>query len=89
MMIYSMSRCAMSVTLTEIDSQELKRWVRAHHAATGRTTPSDNRFTFNNHFYAMLRNSAEKTDGYKMSSSDYAKRFVHPKDMPVVGNGIK
>ena len=59
MMIYSMSRCAMPITLTEADSQELKRFIRAHHAATGRTTPSDNKFTFNNHFYVMLGNSAK------------------------------
>ncbi|MGA9362789.1 MAG: PAS domain S-box protein [Bacteroidota bacterium] len=46
-------------------------------------------FTFNDHFYAMFRTTAEQVGGYTMSSSQYAQRFVHPDDMPVVGVEIR
>ncbi|MFH1951974.1 MAG: PAS domain S-box protein, partial [Pseudomonadota bacterium] len=42
-------------------------------------------FTFDDHFYAIFRTSAEQVGGYKMSSARYAQLFVHPDDMPVVG----
>jgi len=46
-------------------------------------------FTFNDHFYAMLHTTVEKEGGYTMSSAQYAQRFVHPDDMPLVGVEIK
>jgi PAS domain S-box-containing protein len=46
-------------------------------------------FTFNDQLYAMLRTTAEKVGGYKMSSGDYSRRFVHPDDMSVVGDEIR
>jgi len=46
---------------------------------------ADDLFTFNDHFYAIFRTTAEKVGGYKMSSAQYAKRFVHPDDVAVVG----
>ena len=42
-------------------------------------------FTFNDQFYAMFRTTAAQVGGYTMSSSQYAQRFVHPDDMPLVG----
>ncbi len=42
-------------------------------------------FTFNDHFYKMFRTTAEQVGGYTMSSAEYARRFVHPDDMSVVG----
>jgi PAS domain S-box-containing protein len=42
-------------------------------------------FTFNDAFYALFRTTAEKVGGYTMSSADYAKKFVHPDDAPMVG----
>ena len=45
----------------------------------------DDVFTFNDHFYAIFGTTAEKVGGYKMSSAQYAKRFVHPDDAAMVG----
>ncbi|MBL8057885.1 MAG: response regulator [Anaerolineales bacterium] len=41
-------------------------------------------FTFNDQFYALLRTTAEREGGYRMSSRYYAERFVHPGDLDVV-----
>jgi PAS domain S-box-containing protein len=38
------------------------------------------RFTFNDHFYKMLRTSVEEAGGYAMSPGEYAARFMHPDD---------
>lgn len=47
------------------------------------------RFTFNDHFYAILRTTAERERGYTMSPAEYAKRFVHPNDIEVVTREVK
>ena len=46
-------------------------------------------FIFNDQFYNIFRTTAEQVGGYSMSSADYAQRFVHPDDLPVVGNEIQ
>ena len=46
-------------------------------------------FTFNDAFYEMLRTTAEEVGGYTMSSAEYTRRFVHPKDVHVVGREIR
>ena len=46
-------------------------------------------FTFNDSFYAIFRTTAEQAGGYTMSSGDYAKRFVHPEDINLVGLEIQ
>ncbi len=46
-------------------------------------------FTFNDQFYKMLHTSAEKEGGYTMSSAKYAKRFVHPEFIDIVGREIQ
>ena len=46
-------------------------------------------FTFNDHFYAIFRTTAEQVGGYTMSSARYAELFVHPDDMAVVGIEIQ
>lgn len=46
-------------------------------------------FTFNDPFYAIFRTTAEQEGGYTMSSTQYAQRFVHPEDRPIVGEEIK
>lgn len=46
-------------------------------------------FTFNDTFYAMLHITAKEIGGYTLSSMDYAKRFVHPEDAPLVGMEVK
>jgi GAF domain-containing protein len=45
-------------------------------------------FTFNDQFYSVFRTTAEKAGGYKLSSADYASKFVHPEDAAVVGAEI-
>jgi|GEM_PF-1687262 len=46
-------------------------------------------FTFDDHFYAIFRTTAEKVGGYKMSSARYAELFVHPDDRSLVGIEIQ
>jgi PAS domain S-box-containing protein len=46
-------------------------------------------FTFNDHFYALLRTTAEREGGYTMSSERYARRFIHPDDQAIVGREIR
>jgi PAS domain S-box-containing protein len=46
-------------------------------------------FTFNDHFYKVFQTTAKEVGGYTMSSSEYAKRFVHPDDIAVVGEEIQ
>ena len=46
-------------------------------------------FTFNDHFYKIFRTTAKQVGGYTMSSAEYARRFVHPDDMSVVGEEIR
>ncbi len=41
-------------------------------------------FTFNDNFYQLFRTSAAEEGGYQMSSSNYARKFCHPDDAPLV-----
>ncbi|MBW1780989.1 MAG: PAS domain S-box protein [Deltaproteobacteria bacterium] len=41
-------------------------------------------FIFNDYFYKIFHTTAEHVGGYTMSSTDYACRFIHPEDIPVV-----
>jgi len=42
-------------------------------------------FTFNDNFYRIFGTTAEEAGGYQMSSAEYARRFCHPDDAPLVG----
>ncbi len=46
-------------------------------------------FIFSDDFYAIFRTTAEKVGGYKISSADYSKNFVHPDDASLVGIEIQ
>jgi len=46
-------------------------------------------FTFNDHFYMVFRTTAEEVGGYTMSSEEYARRFVHPDDIHIVGEAVE
>jgi PAS domain S-box-containing protein len=46
-------------------------------------------FTFNDNFYSIFRTTAEKVGGYKLSSADYSRNFVHPEDALLVGAEIQ
>ena len=45
-------------------------------------------FTFNDHFYSIFHTTADKAGGYELSSADYARLFVHPDDVSLVGSEI-
>jgi PAS domain S-box-containing protein len=46
-------------------------------------------FTFNDHFYAMFRTTAEEQGGYTMSPGDYAKRFLPPEEAGLIADEMK
>jgi len=46
-------------------------------------------FTFNDHFYSIFHTTVDKVGGYKISSADYARNFVHPDDAALVGGEIQ
>ena len=46
-------------------------------------------FTFNDNFYRIFRTTVEDVGGYTMSSAEYARRFCHPDDMPMVSREIQ
>jgi signal transduction histidine kinase/CheY-like chemotaxis protein len=46
----------------------------------------NDRFTFDDYFYKMFRTTSEQVGGYTMTSAEYARRFVHPDDISVVGD---
>ncbi len=46
-------------------------------------------FTFNDQFYAVFRTTAEEAGGYELTSADYAQKYVHPEDVPMVGESIQ
>jgi PAS domain S-box-containing protein len=41
-------------------------------------------FTFSDSFYAIFHTTAREMGGYQMSIAEYARRFVHPDDAPIV-----
>jgi PAS domain S-box-containing protein len=46
-------------------------------------------FTFNDHFYAIFRTSAEKVGGYKLAPTRYAELFLPPEDRSIVAAELK
>jgi signal transduction histidine kinase/ActR/RegA family two-component response regulator len=46
-------------------------------------------FTFTDQFYRLFRTTAAEVGGYTLASAEYARRFVHPDDMPVVAREIR
>ena len=46
-------------------------------------------FTFDDRFYALYGTTAEREGGYRMPAEVYAREFVHPDDMAVVGEEVR
>lgn len=46
-------------------------------------------FIFSDEFYAIFRTTVEQVGGYKISSAEYARIFVHPDDAALVGAEIQ
>ena len=49
----------------------------------------NNLFTFNDYFYKIFRTSTEEVGGYTMTADEYAKRFLHPDDLHLVGEEMQ
>jgi PAS domain S-box-containing protein len=85
-------------TITDITErkrveEELKKnqsqLVNAHiiaHLGSWEYDVENDTYIFNDPFYAIFRTTAEQVGGYTMKSADYAKRFVHPDDVFLVGS---
>ncbi|HUW75925.1 MAG TPA: PAS domain S-box protein, partial [Gallionella sp.] len=50
---------------------------------------SKDEFIFNDQYYLLHRITAEDAGGYRMSSADFAGRYVFPEDLPVVAKHIR
>lgn len=46
-------------------------------------------FTFNDYFYSMLRTDFEREGTYRMTSKQYAERFLYPDDIYFLANEIR
>ncbi len=46
-------------------------------------------FVFNDQYYSLHKITAEEAGGYRMSSADFVRRYVHPEDAPVVGQYVQ
>jgi diguanylate cyclase (GGDEF)-like protein/PAS domain S-box-containing protein len=46
-------------------------------------------FIFNDNFFQIFKITAEDVGGYTMPSAEYARRFVHPDDLAVVGTEVQ
>jgi PAS domain S-box-containing protein len=68
---------------------KLSNAVKMAHLGHWEYDVAKDQFTFNDLFYAMLRTTVEQVGDYTMSSTDYARRFVHPDDIALVGIEIR
>ncbi len=76
---------------TEIQRSQalLSEALKIAHLANWEYDAEKDLFSFNDHFYSIFRTSVEKVGGYKISSADYARNFVHPDDAALVGSEIE
>ena len=76
---------------TEIQRSQalLSEALKIAHLANWEYDAEKDLFSFNDHFYSIFRTSVEKIGGYKISSADYARNFVHPDDAALVGSEIE
>lgn len=49
---------------------------------------STHEFIFNDQFYSLHKITVEEAGGYRMSSVDFALRYVHPEDASLISNNI-
>jgi PAS domain S-box-containing protein len=59
------------------------------HLASWEFDISTNQLLFNDRFYAILNTTAEKENGYIRPLNDYLTKYVHPKDIQIIKEGIK
>lgn len=46
-------------------------------------------FIFNDQFYSLYGTNAQEENGYKMTAQAYAKKFMHPDDMWMMGHELR
>jgi PAS domain S-box-containing protein len=46
-------------------------------------------YIFNDPFYALYGTTAEQEGGYRMTREEYAKRFMHPDDLPIFRHAVE
>lgn len=80
---------ARSYTEVQHSQAQLAEALKVSRLANWEFDVEKDQFTFNDHFYSIFRTSVEKVGGYKLSSADYARLFVHPEDAPLVGMEIQ
>ncbi len=51
--------------------------------------PEADVYTFNDNFFRIFRTTAEAVGGYRMSSAEYVRRFVHPDDAVMIGQEMR
>ena len=72
-----------------VSEERLSTAVKMAHLGHWEYDVAKDLFTFNDHFYQLFRTTVEQVGGYTMSSADYARRFLHPDDLAVVGREIR
>lgn len=71
------------------DEAQLNNAMNLAHLGSWEYDVINDKFTFNDTFYAIFHTTAQQVGGYIMSSKDYAKKFVFPDDIPLVGEEVK
>lgn len=68
---------------------QLSNALEMAHAGHWEYDVATDRFTFNDNFYRIFRTTAAEVGGYQMSSPEYARRFCHPDDLPLVAEEVR
>jgi diguanylate cyclase (GGDEF)-like protein/PAS domain S-box-containing protein len=50
---------------------------------------STDEFIFNDQYYSLHKITADDAGGYRMSSADFASRYVYAEDAPVIGQNVR
>lgn len=85
------NRKALEVTLQQLSTNEarLSEALDIARLANWEYDVEKDIFTFNDQFYSVFRTSVKEVGSYQLSSAEYAQRFVHPDDLPIVGVEIE
>jgi len=72
-----------------VSQVQLENAMDLTHLASWEFDISTNQLLFNDRFYAILNTTAEKENGYIRPLNDYLTKYVHPKDIQIIKEGIK
>jgi PAS domain S-box-containing protein len=73
----------------QISQVQLENAMDLAHLASWEFDISTNQFLFNDRFYSMLNTTIDEEGSYIMPLNDYLKKYVHPKDVHIIKDGIK